>query len=512
MTNKTINKAFKTILSAVLALSLSACGLGQGGAGDVPGVGNTDNRTTSSDNQYSSDVANRGDTGGNSDDTGSGSDYSDNSGNVASDNPTAQAPKNGAKAPWDGTYAIDYSYRQNNGYMIANVTPEGLIHFKVAINDMTFEYDTEESNFDEATYVYGTYISADAKPVDRDRAGGDVSFAYKNDPDGVSIKFRLSDYDKDLYLDEEFKLFTPWHTAPADYEDKDVDGFISALDISTEPFKPVTDNYSVSYYSSDWLFFSGNDIKCETYTLKSYDVNNHVIQTVKCYVLESEGVATAALNAYQNAPYEGEKYFAKGNMFFQEYNPENYYIYTKYDAIRDVEVDDWYVGKHWAYNSNYNEGYFKYYLYVNKPITEDEYSLSLDDMLYWNSKVRGPHRSKDRENNTLVCQISKDDLNLRQSGWTDIPDMQYWDPGYMRFHGRTLESCCYESVYVGDGKYDKYVVFSEFEFGSEEAVVTNYFFMVQDFLNHGLTMDNYKSKAAEVETTQHYDLLHSIYD
>ena len=417
-----------------------------------------------------------------------------------------------AQADWNGTYTLDYSYDGSTGWVSAEVTEGGLIHFHVKYNDYERDFFAKEKDYDAVEYSYGRYVTAKVELIGKDRYNKD--FEFKQEPDAADRMYvSYSDYNVDpsVYFSENFTKFTEWHVAPADYSDTDRDGFISALDLSTEPFKPLNDNYTINYNRKDTVWLSDGDITCATALLRSFDANDMVIQEVTAYIASTEDEARRIFQSKQANAYDYYLVSMSGNIVYNAKVMDDYRYDNKLGTIGSVASQTWYIGCHYAYQQGYGDyEYSNSYVYINKPITSKEYNIDLEAGLYWKAKknIGSAWRSMDMKDVTLYAYINDYSLDLSVSGTSGFNGMSFDSSRSVRADSLNMVGVSYYRNWVS-GAYEYYVIFRTYEFGEEAAAVTDYFFKVDSFDNVDITFDNFPDKTADHVISQRFDMTRS---
>lgn len=399
------------------------------------------------------------------------------------------------KAEWEGMWLSD-EYDNFNGYITVEPSASGDLSLTFVSGDKTVVVTGKEINYDSATYDYGSFETAQ---LENDK---NWTITYSKEPDSTYISFDGSNpFSTDgEYLWTTFYKFTGgFHTAPDNFNDTDSYGKLSRKDSSdSDYFFADTDDFILEYRKSDSMWNGNESIDCESYLLTSYDENSNCIGWRKTkYVFEDETDAVACFN-YQNANYGGDyyKYYRDGNLVYQWYKGSGY--------CKMNQVYGWYVDCHYCVMSS-NEDYL-YYAYFSKPISSADYRLSLEDVLYYRS-VRGSHYCLDTKDASLEVYIGKDSTSLY--AYCDGDDY-YRGSGYnvVKVDGMTIYSISNDLYYkwISGDNYQQAVIFQVYEFGAEEATVTEYQFLVDDVENSGITLDNFMSKTPDKVISHRFDM------
>lgn len=413
------------------------------------------------------------------------------------------APEHKAQADWTGAYVTD-GYGDFNGYIEADVMENGRVHFVLHLKDGTEEFYLEESSYSNELYDGYEYILASC-PVDANDPGVSRDFQYHYDAyyGDTSITYNIDDFSTNEYGDFCNASFyrvsgAGYHCAADDYVDEDRFGCLSEkYPYDSECFVPVTDNYSMEYSSPDYLYVDGDDLLCSTTQLLSYDVNNFVVGCSTRYVFETEEEAKKAYDYYVDSqgisidpPY---KYTVKGKVFYKEMTDSCVQYYR--DNYKSLSYGEWYVGCHYLYR--YTDEDYKAYAYFSKPVSEEEFSVSVEDVVKWLELEEGYYPCKESEDARLMVSLDGNS----QGFYMRDTSMNYMrgDFGLIRVHGMTFDSMMYMT-----GAHEIYV--KEITVGEEETTVTEYVFDNIDFDNVEITLDNYKTKTPARTKTYHFDM------
>ncbi len=399
------------------------------------------------------------------------------------------------KAAWDGMWLSD-EYDNFNGYLVVEPSASGDISIDFISGDKTVTITGKEINYDVANYDYGSFETAYLENSEG------YSIAYEKEPDETYISFDgqnpFSNDGEYLWM-RFYKFDGGYHTAPADFTDSDTYGYLSRKDSAdSDYFFADTEDFILEYRKSDSMWNGTESVNCESYLLTSYDGNSNCTGWRKTkYVFENETDAVACYN-YQNDNYGGDyyKYYRDGSIVYQWYKSSGY---TKMS-----QVYGWYLGCHYCVMSA-SEDYL-YYAYYSKPITAAEYTLSLEDVLYYRN-VRGNHYCLDTKDASLEVYIGKESTSLYC--YCDGDDY-YRGSGYniVKIDGMKVYTITNDEYYkwISGNNYQKALIFQVYEFGPEEATCTEYQFVVDDFENSGLTLDNFMSKTPDKTISHRFDM------
>ncbi|MCR5769376.1 MAG: hypothetical protein K6G45_12985 [Lachnospiraceae bacterium] len=408
---------------------------------------------------------------------------------------------NPCKADWAGEYISGYN--SVPAYLKAEVSDTGIIHFHIVIRDKVYDWYAEESYYNEENYDGMKYVSASSSINEPNGSNiANLSFS-SNDQNPKAAYIDMYCYDEG-YGSIYFNRFNgAWHTAPSDYKDEDVKGLFKDSVFDDDCFKPVTDNYMLMVRGGSSMsgLYAGSDMyDCENiYSLYSYDANDYGIQYVEKYVLTSESDAAAAYNKtiaemsdYQRSVYT---YVQNGRNIYIIHNITDYYnYYAKMGQLDAIYGDDWYVNCHYIYPDDNSDAYYTI-MYLSKPYTEDDYSMSLQQMLYWKAMayqlpgVSDPNYYMRVEVNEMRMhfEVEVEHYDNAEGGY-----MNGVQDDYLRYHGDTAEGI---RVYYSDWEKTGTVFVHEYIFGETEITVTEYQYPITDINNLDITLDNYKSKS-----------------
>lgn len=409
-------------------------------------------------------------------------------------------PQSKAQADWAGRYLTD-QWSDTQGYLEVEVSELGMLHFHVITGDMEKDFFGEEHDYDKASYDYGDYVSAQ---VDISAQSESTSFHLSQESDGrTTISFNHSDYNSSKHINADFaRIDALWRQAPEDYEDIDRYGQISAVEPGdAQYFSPATDDYCIRYQNRYSYTANGTEYPCTYQELFAFDENGFVVdRKLKC-VFASEDAASAVLRQLTSDGMTG--YAASGKALYYAFEITPGYSY--YDnKLSEANYHNWYVGCHYAYDRYETDSEYFSYTYLSKPITEQEFSATVEDMLFWQSIPSGEHYCIDAQSASLRTYV--EDAGVGVSVYDDYNGMAS-DSGMQRFHGRSGESITYNNTW--DSATDSYrwqVIVKEYVFTETEAEVTEYRYNVENPVGSGVTLDNYKSKTADQTLTHRFDL------
>lgn len=421
--------------------------------------------------------------------------------------------ENKAQADWEGKYILSYSRDGNYGWIDCHITEGGTVSLNIDMGETKLSVYAEEGNYDKAEYAYGTYVTAKAIPLNLG-SNSNFEIKYNAEPERTYINVKFSGYLNDEYtsIDENFDKFIPWYTAPADYEDKDEDGYISALNVTSDPyFTPETDDYTI-VYDPEYKYWTDNgSIDCHRAVLEFYDANGHSIKEITQYICTSESDAAVVYEKAAGIGYEAQR---NGKSVYTVYDERDISSY-KSDTIFGQAGSAWYKNCHYAYPYNYRDGYSKAYLYIRKPYTDENFTIDAESELMWKNfgSSAFSYRSTDVQGLNFSGNVGKGyQINFPING---IPypfeELSYFPAcdGEVRFHGSGAVAVSYQDEYRSsdrDDPYDHYICFREYSFSVEETAINDYIFKVDSTENPAVTFDNYKEKTPDFTFTAHFDM------
>ncbi len=415
--------------------------------------------------------------------------------------------QNPVQADWTGKYISGYN--SPAAYLEVEVSKTDIISFHLVTKDAEYDWFAEESYFDKSEYDGTHYISASCYVTDR--YGSSIANMSFNSHDG---SYGDATIDMSCNFGEEYvrlyfsKFNGLWHTQPADFEDKDTMGLMSDSVFDADCFKPATDDYMLQVTGGtimSGLYAGSSEYECENiYVLYSYDSNGNAVQYVDKYVLSSEDKAQEAYHKITDGvdfSYATVSYVQSGRNVYKVHDVSNDYYITKQERFSSEYGDSLYLNCHYIYPKKYDDISVYYrYMYLSKPFTEAEYSMSLRQMLYWKAMdwnlpcIDDPDYSLRAEVNELRTEFSVD-----HDDYTDEePYMKGFQDGYLRFHGGTAEGI---SVSYYEYENRGTVLVHEYTFGAEEITVTEYQYSFTDPKTQDITLDNYKTKTADAVIT-----------
>ena len=399
-----------------------------------------------------------------------------------------------AKVPWTGSYVTD-DYSDNKGFINMTVLPGGLVHVQGKLNGKVVDFFSAESEYSEQNYDYGSYISGVLKTRSQDI---EMSVSYTQEPEYTNITFNSNDYKTGDYGYANLYKFTGVYNAKPDgYVDEDRYGIIASKDPGDDQyFKPATDNYIIKFYEKSSKYYNGGDFPCMNYILTSYDENDMPVQNISKCVFENASDAQTIVDDINGRTYKYSEGHISGNIVYEDY--------TEF-SMSPKEYDlgyDWYVDCHYCYpNYTYNDA--RDYMYVSKPITQAEKTVSLEDMVFWMSVPSGTHHSFESADAELYASVGRSSASFSIYDYREESMLN--SIGNLKFHGRTAEAITYTDSY-DEGDYQHYVAVKEFKFDEEKAYVTEYRYKVKDFKNVDITLDNYKSKTPDKTLELTFDM------
>ncbi len=502
-----------------MVLSLTACTGGQGGPVNGGGSGSSGSGSGSSnvsDNSGRDDSgrddsgnddnggASTSNDGGASSDSGSsvsvGDGDSTTSGSADSGNSASSEKK--FKADWEGIWLPD-SYSDFKGYLNVEAASDGNLKFSFITDDRTLEYSGEEKDYDEANYEYGSYISAHVYTSEG------ANFNYSVDPDYTYLNFdgkapKDAENDENMWIG--FTRFTGgFHIAPDGYDDSDRFGMMSRRDPDDETyFYADTDDYILSYSKSSSLWDGNDSVACEEYTLTSFIEDGIEIGTRReKYVFDD---AEKAKKCYE---YQKQSFSSYDNYWVALSDNIVYEYHTSYnDTTKLSMVYNWYIDCHYAFSNT--DSTYLYYYYINKPITSDIYTLSLDDILYY-KKVYGGHHSLDSKDASMNIEISKDYSYIYVSDYGSENTMR-GSGRIVNINGKKVYTVTIDNYYnwISSNNYQKALIIQEFDFDTDVCTVTEYQYVVDDPTNCGINLSNFRNTDPDATIVHRFDMTKTI--
>ncbi len=416
-------------------------------------------------------------------------------------NRTAQKP---VEADWAGEYISGYGSVPS--HLNIEVSETGIIHFHLLVRDTVYEWYGEETGFEATDYDGITYYYANSSVYE----GYNNIAGFSLSTDGHNPEYaNISMYSYMEGLDSiNFTRFAgAWHTAPAGHEDKDLTGLLDESALDADCFKPVTDDYILSVHGgvSSGTYMGSQYVEASrVYELFSYDENRYAVQYVEKVELDSEEAAKAAYNKivtnlddYYKKIY---KYYQQDKFVYQIQDVSTNFYYGKNAWLDSRFGDNWYLNCHYVKSDDFTDKYY-YCAYMSKPFTEDEFSMSLEKMLYWKGMdyeldcIDDPNYYLRPEVNEYRTQFF---VSTREYLDYDTPTMNGSVDNYVRYHEDGAEGVCvYYSDWEGYGK----VYIHEYEFGKEEIKVTEYQYFFSEPGSCDVTINNYRDRTADATFT-----------
>lgn len=406
--------------------------------------------------------------------------------------------KNPAKASWAGIY-INEAYSDVVAFAEVEITDNGMIHIHASFDGVEKDYYLEEEDYDTATYDYGTFEHATAKDYS---VGNNVnsSFTYYYDYGNRRLQYDYSDYSN--YEDNMYVTLKPfyggYHIAPDDYDDSDRYGYMKESYPQDKKYMvPKTDDYIMRVQkTSAW---NGDDsLSCVLTSLSSVDVNGHICARVDRYVFDTNADAASVYAFYSSQGYSTYEYVLDGNVMYSTVIDYEYLVSdTKSDY--SYRPSDFYVNCNYLYY--YDDAEYFDYAYYSKPFTEDDFSMSLEDILFWNSIEDGEHACTDTQDVSMNVHVNENDTYFYvydySSNSTDACMISNF--GYTKMNGRSAVAIQYNT-------WDNYIFVKELEADETVCIITEYRFSVDDWDNIPVTFDNYKKMKADNVITHKFDM------
>ncbi len=412
-------------------------------------------------------------------------------------------PLSAAKADWAGKYLADY-WSDTQGYVKIEVSEKGLLHFHTIFGGEEKDFYGEERDYDKASYDYGDYESAQCEISGNSTS---TSFRLSKEAGGeASVSFNHSDYGegKNVHISADLtRIDSLWRQKPDGYDDTDRYGKIS----DTQPgdaqyFAPITDDYIIRYSNTYSMSADEVSYPCSYSTLYSFDANGFSIDSKIRYLFESEDAASKVFATLKSDEYS--TYDLSGKAIYYHSNYQNYYYDNKIDV---ASYNYWYVGCNYIYDRYVNDSEYYSYSYLSVPFTEEDFGVTIDDVIFWRGIKSGDHYSFDTQGAFLYTYVGDDgiSLNIYEDSYGENAMSSYL--GYLRFHGRSAEAINY-NTYWDDSTNDYLpsVVVKELSFTEEEASVTEYTYRVESYADCEVTLDNYKTNTPDKTLTHRFDM------
>lgn len=406
----------------------------------------------------------------------------------------ASAPTKPAQADWGGIYLTEDGYEEDapQGYVSIEVSDNGWLCIDLVLDDEETEYFIEETSYDNAEYDYGAYVNAQADFGEEYDTHGNFSFTEEMGEKRLSYYCMTYDGRPDVNL--YFTAFGEgFHVAPADFADEDPYGYISQKHPEDGTyFSPTTEDYVITCRSAGraWTDEAGNDKSITYYVeeLTSFDALGSGLGVQSKYVFQSEE------DAAQYAELEYRDFVAANEVLYESESSGR----NKMSMFMDNYSTGGYLDKHYRVFAQSSSDEFAPYVYYNKPVTEEEYSFSLDDLLMWKKIPNGSHYCTDTQDASLYTTLDSrsGQVNLSASSYNDLASGSM---STIHFHGTSAEE-------AGTDFYKNIVYVNEYTFSETTCELTQYQFEVADLENHGITWENYQSKTPSAVIHHTFDL------
>ncbi len=410
---------------------------------------------------------------------------------------------------WAGTYMANSE--EVKGVMDVTVTEHGALVFDCKINDQEKTYIGYEVlpdgwEGDEPDYMY-----RHVKLFNGEGDGWNVRYQFTldnryedDDPESIWYEYDVWGEGSNQHESGGFEKFRGWKVASDDYKDEDIIGKISKKDAGDDQyFTPDSDDYIITA-EYDRTYENGT---ADYYELRSYNVNGLLLSSKYKYVFTSASDAQAYYDKQTSYGSTYSHYYLSGSVVYLNTDWDSYYLYENKNTRYPYR---WCLGGHYFYGYKHEDGTYSEQYYLSKPITEKEYSFSMEDILFWQKIPSGTHRSLERKDATLDLSVSKEYMNIGAWGAVNDDNQSFYNFGYTRFNGKTFTSCnaeLYWDYSQGDGGHAAYhLYFTEMTFDEQVATVTQYRFQVEDPYTDEITFDNFKTKTPELILKQTYDM------
>ncbi len=423
---------------------------------------------------------------------------------------------------WAGSYMTG-RYSERKGSATIRVTEHGGILIDYDIDGDKNSYVAVEKIPSYRTDFTDTYYSAELMLLnfdyDYERTPYWLNFIYTyngdySGSDREELRYEWNPRFGGEYKSAYLEKFVEWHSITSDFKDEDYNGLIkNASDWNNDYFKPETDDYIMIVRPNDQLYWGEATFKAVQTDLYSFDVNGHAVYHAIRYRFEKEEDARAYYNELVNAGYT--EYTLVGEDLFRNYEKDDYMSYTtKFEIVN--QASDWRVEGHYFPYLSW-EGELYSITYVNKPYTEENYHVSLEDAVYWQGIPSGTHRSLQTKDATMNLTVERSYLSFYTYGTLDDAGNSFATSysgafGEPRFTGRKLVAAMVTKMWEyfpdsWDGEYKYYQVITEADFGDTECEIRQYFYRIADAFDTSVTLDNYKTQTAVKTLTQKYDMV-----
>lgn len=421
-------------------------------------------------------------------------------------------PENTANNSWVGSY-ITSKYNNDQGYVKIAMNESGALDVSGVHNGTEFSFTAEEKEGEELKYDYGTCFTGRAEGVklgDNRYAAMDISIDY--DGSG-SLNVSYSDYSdgEGVSVYGNYQVFKGFDK-PAGYNDEDKYGKVLAKhDGDAQYFVPATDNYGIVYDNSniatvykDADYNTYEQYHYDSYSLYSFDINDCQIDYKLKYVFDTEDAAKQVFDYWMDNWYDPEKTFRVGKAIYMPFE----YCSTGTSKLSACGLSSmtWYVGCNYAYD-RWNDADSIRYSYLSQPMKAENCKYGVEEALFWTKVPDGTHRSIDDPDSSFSYYNYDGELPAISISSSDI---YYTSLNYSstRFYGTSAVTMDYSESYWDDTAPDTIIV-TEFEFGEEEATVTQYVYEAS-IRKMELTFDNYRTLTPKQTKTHRFDMLHVV--
>ncbi len=410
-------------------------------------------------------------------------------------------PANSSHDIWAGEYIFsNYDYDAgvyHYGFVDIIAGDKGALTVSYEYEGAVQVFLMEEMNYDEVTYDYGSFTEAKIEVPGNSNRG---SVSYTRNASGMAeYYFNYNDSSNSRYVSGSLTpLDAGSKIMPENYDDSDTYGYATtAMQDNTGYFSATTDDYLLTVRKGSFWGYIGDEyqeLPCVEYNLYSFDANNMCIDWRIRIDFES---ANDAQKVY--------KEYSKYEYYKGVYVEDNHFYYTSSASPRKksemVYFDNYncYEGAHYAYYY-YHEGDYVSYIYMSKPYKPAQ-NMPKEFIRLFVNIPNGDHRSIDIQNSSMYTSLSvySNYIGASISFYAEDLDTTL---GEVRYEGNTFKMLTYYESW--DDIY--YVDVTVIEFTAEEAVLTQYRYMVEDFRNVKISMDNYTSFTADKTITHRYDM------
>ena len=415
---------------------------------------------------------------------------------------------------WEGKYMSD-GYGDVEGIADIAVTEHNALIFHCTFDGETYDYIGYEKIL---TDVSGG-LYANAKLINGYSEYGDttekVSFMYSGDDAyGSGELSEELTYCLDRYNtssgDHIYAWLNKWHhpyMAPEGFADEDPNGLLGRTDPEDETyFMPASDDYVLTFNRA--YEYGYTDSLTDQYVLYSYDVNGHGIDRRYKFVFESEELAEEYYEGAKPTGSDADVRFMErcGNIIYGWENPDYMLKYFLGSSKSELFLGYHYgyAGCRYWYKWKDDDGVYTSQTYMSKPYTEEQFSLTEEDIEFWQGIEKGYHPDLDVPDAGIFTNFAADGLYLSFYGSFDDED-NWLEMGETHITGQNVVTSCFSYTWRG-GEYVNLLVFNEITFTEDEAKITSYQFYLDDPADTSINFDNFKKKTPDKIFTHVYDL------